>query len=64
MRIKWNRVKGWRWSSKVAHLVLQMDDGEGPGADGAGQGQQPRENGEGLGASSDGRDVIVTTNQC
>lgn len=48
----------------MAQLVLQMDDGEGPGADGAGQGQQPRENGEGPGASSDGRDVIVTTNQC
>ena len=37
----------------MAQLVLQMDDGEGPGADGAGQGQQPREDGEGLGASSD-----------
>lgn len=48
----------------MAQLVLQMDGGEGPGAEGAGQGQQPRENGEGLGASSDGRDVIVTTNRC
>lgn len=41
----------------MAQLALQMDDGEGPGADGAGRGRS-------LGASSDGRDVIVTTNQC